>query len=46
MKKKNKFKDFLVVAKVVGAFALIPATLILCVMAYAYNITAFGLFGW
>lgn len=46
MKKKNTFKDYLVVAKVIGTFALIPATLILCVMAYAYNITAFELFGW
>jgi hypothetical protein len=38
-KNKNTFKDYLVVAKVIGTLALIPAIFFFVLYCYAYGIT-------
>ena len=37
--KKHTFKDYLTVAKVIGTFVLVAATLLLILYCYSYGIT-------
>jgi hypothetical protein len=38
-KNKNTFKDYLVVAKVIGTLALIPLSMFMVLYCFAYGIT-------